>query len=835
MQLQATHTGLHKAGALLGALTAACALGLGAMPAMADEADPTPAHAIEITAESVGANSYRLNVKNTGTADLATVSGSTMIPEELVSCGLEANYAWQAGALKAGAAVLAQHDGSDVTLTLNNACASNGTEQPGDQPSGDPSTTPTPSTPNTSATTGVPTSGNGGANGADRSASADLSSTGSPVAVIAAIAFLSLGGAAIAFSFTADRGAVRKRTLGMVAGGVSLTLALACVMPNLGTRSAQAAETKDTATGVTTNLRVGGKDYTLTSEVTVTYAHTVPNTLDSVSYAKAMGAGWNLGNQFDGENTNLDEPDLGEEAWGNPKATRELIHSVKEQGYSNIRIPMTVDRRSTKGADGHWTIDEGWLKRYREVVDWATAEGLYAMINIHHDSWIWLKTWNGDKNAEEYTRFVDYWKQLAPYFADADGTVCFETINEPQFDEGTDGEKQAKLDALNQAAYEIIRASAGNETRMVVMPTMNTGSEDFKLEATQRFITGLNDPYVMATVHYYSEWVFSANLGKTRFDEQLFDDPAYTPRTAIDQFMNKLSANFADHNIGVCIGEFGLLAYDSSSDDALQSGEELKYYEYVAAQSNERGFSYDFWDNGSGINRWDESYPWKKPAVGEVLAQAAIKGRSSYTKELNMLFYDSAPAQPATLHLELNGNTFAGIDGLTAGVDYTYDESTAALTLTQDYLARVYSAKGGDGVCADLALRFSAGPVWHQFIVRVSDPALANGEVNGTRAGGIAIPVEFNGNEIMNITAMQNGQRVGPNSSWWNWLQNGEAFQISYDTADRLRGTITMRPSFFGGDGVTDGEITLTVTFQNGSTLAVPFTVHGETVTYSHR
>lgn len=47
-------------------------------------------------------------------------------------------------------------------------------------------------------------------------------------------------------------------------------------------------------------------------------------------------------NSFDGFDADLTETDTGEEAWGNPIVSRELIHAVKEKGCDSIRIPMTV-------------------------------------------------------------------------------------------------------------------------------------------------------------------------------------------------------------------------------------------------------------------------------------------------------------------------------------------------------------------------------------------------------------------------------------------------------------------------------------------------------------
>lgn len=299
-----------------------------------------------------------------------------------------------------------------------------------------------------------------------------------------------------------------------------------------------------------------------TSSISVNAEENVTTTTSELSaskqYVAAMGAGWNLGNTFDGVDTDLTVEDKGEEAWGNPVVTRELIHSIKEKGFKSIRIPLTLYHRFTEN-NGVYTIDSKWLARYKEVVDWAVEEGLYVLINIHHDSWIWLNEWNGDTKASEYVTYTQLWEQLAAYLKDEPEQVCFETINEPQFSHGEEAEQLKLLESLNKAAYDIIRKSGGNnDKRMIVMPTLNTNDADTKVQSLLNLMQELNDPNLIATVHYYSEWVYSANLGITEFDESLGDD-GNTPRKAADKFFSGLNETFVKNGFGVIVGELSLI------------------------------------------------------------------------------------------------------------------------------------------------------------------------------------------------------------------------------------------------------------------------------------
>lgn len=98
---------------------------------------------------------------------------------------------------------------------------------------------------------------------------------------------------------------------------------------------------------VATSLAFIGEDTTFAEENSKT---------ESQKYVEAMGKGWNLGNSFDGFDSDLGKEDQGEEAWGNPVVTRELIKEIKEKGYDSIRIPFTAYRRYSE-VDGKYVIN----------------------------------------------------------------------------------------------------------------------------------------------------------------------------------------------------------------------------------------------------------------------------------------------------------------------------------------------------------------------------------------------------------------------------------------------------------------------------------------------
>jgi endoglucanase len=481
----------------------------------------------------------------------------------------------------------------------------------------------------------------------------------------------------------------------------------------------------------------------------------------SQAYVEAMGKGWNIFNTFDSFNSN-DFSLSDETSWGQPRVTQELILAAKAKGFKSVRIPMTAYTRYTLGADGHYVIDSAWLARYKQVVDWAVSAGFYVMINLHHDSWIWLRDWDGNTASEEYKRFVDLWTQLADYFKDEPNTVMFETINEPQFTAATGSITiQDKMDMINQAAYQVIRNSGGNNaTRMVIIPTLETNTAVDKTNATYNFITGLNDPNIIATVHYYSDWVFSGNLGRTGFDEQLYNGSTETPRSNMDLAFNTLQNTFISKGIGVVIGEYGLLSPDDGAA-ANQPGERLKYLEYLNYKASQYGVSSMIWPPA-----FDRVAPYGWDSLIGSTINAAVQGqRSSYSTGLNEIYINQTVTNGIQIPLTLNGNSFVGIAGLN-NKDYSYNAATATLTLSKNFVNKKFN--GGYGTIADLVLHFSSGADWHQYIIKYAAPVFQT--ATGTTTSGITIPVAFNGSKIKRASAVDaSGNRIGPNS-WFPYM-----------------------------------------------------------------
>ena len=54
---------------------------------------------------------------------------------------------------------------------------------------------------------------------------------------------------------------------------------------------------------------------------------------------------------------------------------------ISNAGYNTVRIPVTWGSH----INDDYTIDEAWINRVQEIVDYCVDQDMYAIVNIHHD------------------------------------------------------------------------------------------------------------------------------------------------------------------------------------------------------------------------------------------------------------------------------------------------------------------------------------------------------------------------------------------------------------------------------------------------------------------
>ncbi|MFF5360000.1 cellulase family glycosylhydrolase [Streptomyces scabiei] len=523
------------------------------------------------------------------------------------------------------------------------------------------------------------------------------------------------------------------------------------------------------------------------------------------SAVAAMQPGWNLGNTYDAI------PD--ETSWGNPPVTRALFRKVRSQGFKSIRLPVTWGIH--QGAAPQYTIDPAWMAKVRQVVDLALDENMYVLLNMHHDSWMWVNNLSTDHDTV-LARYRATWTQIAAEFRDRSPRLALESINEPKFD-GTSGddENYRLLAELNKVFHRIVRDSGGGNTdRLLVLPTLYTNADQGRLDALATELADLRDPMVATTVHFYGWWPFSVNIaGYTRFDATSEQDLTAT----FDRVHNAFTAR----GIPVVIGEYALLAYDHNRPGIIERGEQRKYFEFLGDYARRRNLTTMLWDAGQFLNR--TTLQWRDP---ELFAQIRSSWTTrSGTASSDLVFLPKSGALTAQdLTLNPNGTDFQGLRHgsrtLVKGRDYTV--SGNRLTLTAAALTELAGDRAY-GVNATLEARFSRGVPWRIDVVTYDTPVLSSAS-GGT--GGLSVPTRFRGDRLATMEARyDDGGNAGP-ASWTPFQQWDTAFTAYTDDAVKLTGEFLA--------SLRDGSrVTLTFHFWSGTKVIYHVTRSGGSVTGS--
>ncbi|GGH13661.1 cellulase family glycosylhydrolase [Paenibacillus segetis] len=522
------------------------------------------------------------------------------------------------------------------------------------------------------------------------------------------------------------------------------------------------------------------------------------------SYVNDMQPGWNLGNTLDA--TGSDET-----SWGNPRVTKELIQQIAAQGYKSIRIPITWDQHI--GDAPNYTIEPAYMDRVQEVVDWALDANLYVMINIHHDSWLWVSHMEKEHDTV-LARYQATWRQISDRFKNHSNKLMFESINEPRFTDGgtQDREKQNEmLYELLTSFHKIVRESGGeNAVRPLVLPTRETNPSQEDLDVLYKTIVKMNDPNLIATVHFYGFWPFSVNIaGYYKFEQETTKDLT----TTFDNVYN----TFVAKGIPVILGEYGLLGFDKNTN-TIEQGEKLKFFEFLTNYLKEKKITSMLWDNGQHFNR--TTYKWSDQELFNIM-KAGWEGRSSTAESDIIYLTKGTEIQDAKVHLNLNGNQFVGIvvngQQLQQGEDYVLNGEE--LTIKSSQISKLTKI-GNLGVNATLQVQFNYGPDWKLKLTINDKPVLRSAE--GTTES-FAIPTQFNGNRIATMEAVYaTGGNAGP-QDWTSFKEYGNTFSPSFMTDE-----IKLVPDFF--KDIKDGDVILKFHFWSGEIVSYTITKKGESI-----
>ena len=317
--------------------------------------------------------------------------------------------------------------------------------------------------------------------------------------------------------------------------------------------------------------------------------------LTAKEFTEKIIAGWNLGNTFDaysGQAGELRNDGLSTETcWGNPKTSQAIIDTVKDAGFNTIRIPVTW---YTHMDPNTYEIDQEWMDRVHEVVDYALDDDTYVIINMHHDTGTngWLKA--SDTNLDQKKEiFEAIWTQVATSFADYDDNLVFESFNEILNDNNdwSNPDKRALeiVNELNQIFVDTVRSTGTSESgeannnadRVLIVNTYCAGTAKPMLNY---FVapTDTVEGAICGEVHAYTPYQYTA--------PEFPNDKSWSESDLKSNFQTIKTA-FQLMKIPVIIGEFGVVDKNNEAD-------RLKYIDYYVTTAKEMGLKCIWWDNG---------------------------------------------------------------------------------------------------------------------------------------------------------------------------------------------------------------------------------------------
>jgi endoglucanase len=340
-------------------------------------------------------------------------------------------------------------------------------------------------------------------------------------------------------------------------------------------------------------------------------------TVTALDIAKEMYPGWNLGNTL--EATFSTGNDLGAEtSWQSTKTTQELIDYVKSLGFKSIRIPCSWFIHYNSGST---TINEEWMARVKEVVDYAIQAGLYVVLNDHYDGgWVedsFDKTDDATVIANSAT-MKNIWTQVATTFKNYDKHLLFAGLNEPNHSQQT-SMTDAQISALvkyEQAFIDAVRATGGNNAdRILVIQGPKTDiSETLTSLPVSKFPTDTQSGKLMLEVHYYAPWQFcgleaDADWGKMQYFWGSANHVSGSDRNADSQYeeayikslFGQLKSAYFDKGIPVILGEYGCLWRElgSSSEQNAHNASVQLFHHTVNEQAVDNGMIPFVWDTNA--------------------------------------------------------------------------------------------------------------------------------------------------------------------------------------------------------------------------------------------
>ena len=229
-------------------------------------------------------------------------------------------------------------------------------------------------------------------------------------------------------------------------------------------------------------------------------------------------------------------------------------------------------------------VKDAWMNRVKEVVDYVIDNGMYCIINVHHDTgdgpqWLHASTATYNTNKAKYEYL---WKQIAEKFKDYGQKLLFEAYNEMLDDNnrwnepGSDDGYKA-INSYGKSFVTTVRNSGGNnKERNLIVNTYSASSTPNAMKALDLPETS---GHIIFQVHSYPNWKNESNA-----------------KNEIDNLMNNIKSNLLNR-APVIIGEYATFTTWPSTIDYYETDKKVALYamDYMVKKAKENGIGTFYW------------------------------------------------------------------------------------------------------------------------------------------------------------------------------------------------------------------------------------------------
>jgi hypothetical protein len=279
-----------------------------------------------------------------------------------------------------------------------------------------------------------------------------------------------------------------------------------------------------------------------------------------------MTRGINLGNTME----------AGYEGQWNAPIREHYFDDIKAAGFTTVRIPIRWYTHTNKTVP--YTIDQAWLDRVEQVVDWGLARGLFIVINTHHETQLFE---NFDGLLPMY---VSIWSQIAQRLRGKSDRLLFELLNEPH--------GAPTVANLNDFNYRVLRAIRPSNPNRIVVYSGNQWANSYNLINRDLRNPDPTDQYLMGYYHSYDPIGFGLD-GNGSFGSD-------AQKLALWNKFKSVSDWTLTSRVPAFLGEFG----------AVSSGEinsRFRYYATVVDYAQQHSIPFMVWDNGGDFQVYQRS------------------------------------------------------------------------------------------------------------------------------------------------------------------------------------------------------------------------------------